>query len=74
MNLNGAVDEIELPVNDNEVYVHNSWANSIPIVIHGNGPSKVGHSMQWQTQRRSAPASGNFLQRPPFPPTIQVCV
>lgn len=41
MNLNGAVDEIELPIRNNEAYVHNSWTNSDPIVIHGNGPSKV---------------------------------
>ena len=41
MNLNGAVDEIELPVKDDAVYVYNSWTDSIPIVIHGNGPAKV---------------------------------
>ena len=41
MNMNGAIDEIELPVNEDEVYVHNTWTDSIPIVIHGNGPSKV---------------------------------
>jgi hypothetical protein len=41
MNLNGAVDEVELPVNNDEVYVHNSWTDSIPTVIHGNGPAKV---------------------------------
>lgn len=41
MNLNGAVDEIALPMNDDEVYVHNTWTDSIPVVIHGNGPAKV---------------------------------
>ncbi|CAF4598213.1 unnamed protein product [Rotaria socialis] len=40
MNLNGAVDEIELPLRNDEVYVHNSWTDSDPIVIHGNGPAK----------------------------------
>jgi hypothetical protein len=41
MNLNGAVDEVDLPVNDDEAYVHNSWTDSVPVVIHGNGPAKV---------------------------------
>ena len=41
MNLNGALDEVELPVNNNDVYVHNSWTDSVPTVIHGNGPAKV---------------------------------
>ena len=41
MNLNGAEDEVALPVTDEEVYVHNSWTDSIPTVIHGNGPAKV---------------------------------
>ncbi len=41
MNLNGAIDEIKLPANGEEVYVHNSWTDSIPTVIHGNGPAKV---------------------------------
>jgi len=41
MNLNGAIDELELPVKNDEVYVYNSWTNSTPIVIHGNGPAKV---------------------------------
>jgi hypothetical protein len=43
MNLNGAVDEIELPVNGDDVYLHNSWTDSNPAVIHGNGPTKVNH-------------------------------
>jgi hypothetical protein len=43
MNLNGAVDEVELPANDDDVYVHNTWTDSIPTVIHGNGPSKVSY-------------------------------
>ncbi len=41
MNLNGAVDEVELPSHNDEVYVHNSWTDSVPTVIHGNGPAKV---------------------------------
>lgn len=41
MNLNGAADEIELPAKDDEVYIHNTWTDSIPTVIHGNGPAKV---------------------------------
>lgn len=52
MNLNGAVDEIELPVNTDEVYVHNSWTDSIPAIIHGNGPSKVG--IRWFPARSSS--------------------
>ncbi|UJR36254.1 hypothetical protein I4U23_028985 [Adineta vaga] len=40
MNLNGATDEVELPLINDEVYVHNSWTDSVPIVIHGNGPAK----------------------------------
>ena len=45
MNLNGASDELEFPVKDNEVYVHNSWTDSVPTVIHGNGPAKVGDQL-----------------------------
>jgi hypothetical protein len=41
MNLNGAIDEIDLPANGDEVYVHNTWTDSVPTVIHGNGPAKV---------------------------------
>ncbi len=41
MNLNGAVDELKLPANGEDVYVQNSWTDSIPAVIHGNGPTKV---------------------------------
>lgn len=41
MNLNGAADEVELPIGDDEIYVQNSWTDSIPVVIHGNGPAKV---------------------------------
>ena len=46
MNLNGAVDEIELPVHNDEVYVHNSWTDSVPTVIHGNGPAKVEYALR----------------------------
>lgn len=41
MNLNQAVDELELPSHAEDVYVHNSWTDSIPTVIYGNGPTKV---------------------------------
>ena len=50
MNLNGAVDEIELPVHNDEVYVHNSWTDSVPTVIHGNGPAKVEYSLRKQKE------------------------
>ncbi|CAF1569915.1 unnamed protein product [Adineta ricciae] len=40
MNLNGATDEVELPILNDEVYVRNSWTDSVPSVIHGNGPAK----------------------------------
>jgi hypothetical protein len=42
MNLNGAIDEISIDVNEDEIYVYNRRTDSIPTVIHGNGPSKVG--------------------------------
>lgn len=41
MNLNGAIDEIKLPANGEDVYLQNSWTDSVPTVIHGNGPAKV---------------------------------
>jgi hypothetical protein len=41
MNLENAINELELPVNGDEVYVHNSWTDSIPTVIQGNGSGKV---------------------------------
>lgn len=41
MNLNQAMDEIQLPVNGEDVYVKNSWTDSVPAVIHGNGPASV---------------------------------
>ena len=47
MNLNGAVDEIALPVHGDEIYIHNTWTDSIPTVIHGNGPSKVKDNIQY---------------------------
>ncbi|CAF3598495.1 unnamed protein product [Adineta steineri] len=40
MNLNDAIDELELPVNGDEVYVHNIWTNSTPTVIQGYGSGK----------------------------------
>lgn len=41
MNLDGAIDEIELPTNNDEVYVHNTWTDSVPTVIQGFGSGKV---------------------------------
>lgn len=41
MNLHGATNEVELPANGEDVYVKNSWTDSVPAVIHGNGPAKV---------------------------------
>ncbi len=52
MNLNGAIDEIKLPANGEEVYVHNSWTDSIPTVIHGNGPSKVQEIIFYQSLKK----------------------
>ena len=43
LNLHGAIDEVELPVHNDEVYVKNTWTDSVPTVIHGNGPSKVNY-------------------------------
>ncbi|CAF1049888.1 unnamed protein product [Didymodactylos carnosus] len=40
LNLNGAIEEIKLEVNGDEVYIHNTRTDSIPAIIHGNGPSK----------------------------------
>ncbi|CAF0960178.1 unnamed protein product [Didymodactylos carnosus] len=40
LNLNGSVAEIKLEVNGDDVYVHNTRTDSIPTVVHGNGPSK----------------------------------
>lgn len=40
-NLNGAVGDVELLGLDSEPYLHNSAFGTVPLVIHGNGPSKV---------------------------------
>ncbi|CAF5147544.1 unnamed protein product, partial [Rotaria magnacalcarata] len=40
MNLNGAINELQLPANGDDVYVHNSWTDSIPTVIQGNGSAQ----------------------------------
>ncbi|KAH6934059.1 hypothetical protein HPB50_019801 [Hyalomma asiaticum] len=40
-NLNGAVGDVELLGLDSEPYLHNSAYGTTPLVIHGNGPSKV---------------------------------
>ncbi|KAM7311418.1 hypothetical protein ISCGN_008325, partial [Ixodes scapularis] len=39
-NLNGAVGDVELLGLDSEPYLHNSAFGTVPLVIHGNGPSK----------------------------------
>ena len=44
MNLDGAIDEIELPANNDEIYVHNTWTDSVPTVIQGFGSGKVDTS------------------------------
>jgi len=42
MNLNGAKSEIDLKFDDNgKAFIHNKKTSSDPLVIHGNGPSKV---------------------------------
>lgn len=40
-NLNGAVGDVQLLGFDSEPYVHNSAYGTTPLVIHGNGPSKI---------------------------------
>ncbi|XP_077301869.1 procollagen lysyl hydroxylase [Arctopsyche grandis] len=42
-NLNGAVDEIELHINDSITYpyISNMVYNVKPLILHGNGPSKI---------------------------------
>ncbi|XP_022258413.1 procollagen-lysine,2-oxoglutarate 5-dioxygenase 2-like, partial [Limulus polyphemus] len=40
-NLNGAVGDVELRFSSKDSYLHNSAYGTNPIVIHGNGPSKV---------------------------------
>lgn len=40
-NLNGASDEISLFAENDEIYVYNNITESIPVIIHGNGPTKV---------------------------------
>ncbi|XP_023245180.1 procollagen-lysine,2-oxoglutarate 5-dioxygenase 1-like [Copidosoma floridanum] len=40
-NLNGAVYDIELRFKGNEAYVQNTAYNTVPLVVHGNGGSKL---------------------------------
>lgn len=40
-NLNGAKDEVEVKINDKEVWLENILYGTKPAVIHGNGPSKL---------------------------------
>ena len=41
MTLNGAIDEIIIDINEDEIYAYNTRTDSIPTVIRGNGQSKV---------------------------------
>ncbi|XP_069690681.1 procollagen-lysine,2-oxoglutarate 5-dioxygenase 1 isoform X2 [Periplaneta americana] len=40
-NLNGAIADIELRFKGREAYLQNTVYNSVPLVVHGNGPSKL---------------------------------
>lgn len=40
-NLNGAAGEVELIEDVNETYLSNSHFKTKPLIIHGNGPSKI---------------------------------
>ena len=41
-NLNGALDDVQLKFKESQSYLYNTKTASIPIVVHGNGPIKVG--------------------------------
>lgn len=41
LNLNGALEDIVISVDDSEIYVFNNVTKTKPAVVHGNGPSKV---------------------------------
>ncbi len=41
-NLNGEADNVELKFANNAPYLMNLLYETTPLVIHGNGPSKVG--------------------------------
>ncbi len=40
-NLNGALSDIEVRFKGKESYVQNTVYNTVPVVIHANGPSKL---------------------------------
>lgn len=40
-NLNGAAGEVELIEDESETYLSNSHFKTRPLIIHGNGPSKI---------------------------------
>lgn len=40
-NLNGAVDKVKLRFTDNYAYLHNTEFDTIPMIVHGNGHSKI---------------------------------
>lgn len=45
-NLNGAVGDVEVRFTDEDAYIHNTAYHRNPIIIHGNGPSKVSFSLK----------------------------
>lgn len=46
-NLNGAVGDVEIRFSEDDAYVQNTAFQTKPLVIHGNGPSKVGICCEW---------------------------
>lgn len=40
-NLNGAIADVELMFRGQEAYLQNTVYNTVPLVVHGNGPSKL---------------------------------
>lgn len=40
-NLNGAIGDVELRFNENKAYLQNTLYDRVPLIVHGNGPSKI---------------------------------
>ncbi|XP_024936898.1 procollagen-lysine,2-oxoglutarate 5-dioxygenase 1 isoform X1 [Cephus cinctus] len=40
-NLNGAVGDVELRFKGNDAYIQNTAYNTVPLIVHGNGASKL---------------------------------
>ena len=40
-NLNGALGELSIAADGDEVVIYNNASDRVPAVIHGNGPTKV---------------------------------